>query len=210
MDIAIIGAGRVGFTLATAWAKAGHQASLIVRDPSKIASEAARIGASAVKIGDMPDGKVIVLATPYAAAAEILKSLGNLAGKIIIDCTNPLGMVDGKFGLLLGHNTSGSETLAGVAPDARIVKTLNQVGAEIMAAAKSFPTPPAMFMASDSEDAKDVVSRLLTDIGFDALDAGGLDKARLLEPYALVWINQAMAQGKGRNWALSISEIANA
>ena len=60
-----------------------------------------------------------------------------------------------------------------------------------------------MFMAGDDPAAKSAVAALLTDLGFEALDAGDLIKARLLEPFAMVWINQALIQGKGRNWAFA-------
>jgi predicted dinucleotide-binding enzyme len=60
------------------------------------------------------------------------------------------------------------------------------------------------FVAGDDTDAKTDASRLLTDLGFEPMDAGDLTKARLLEPLAMVWINQALARGEGRNWALSV------
>ena len=102
-----------------------------------------------------------------------------------------------------GHTTSGGATLQSWLPGTRVVKTLNQVGAEIMDSAHAMPVRPVMFMAGDDAAAKQTVAGLLTDIGFEPLDAGGLDKARLLEPFALVWINQALARGLGRNWAFA-------
>ncbi|MGP1358139.1 MAG: hypothetical protein ACTS11_16585, partial [Roseicyclus sp.] len=82
-------------------------------------------------------------------------------------------------------------------------KTLNQVGAEIMAGNGHLPFRPAMLMAGEDDAAKDAVAGLLRELGFDPLDAGGIAKARLLEPFALVWINQALARGKGRDWAFA-------
>ena len=84
-----------------------------------------------------------------------------------------------------------------------MVKTLNQVGAEVMEDTSGFAHPPAMFMAGDDEDAKRTVAVLLTDIGFQPLDAGPLHRARLLEPLAMVWINQALLRGHGRDWAFA-------
>ncbi len=72
-----------------------------------------------------------------------------------------------------------------------------------MADTSNLPHPPVMFMAGDDAAAKVDVASLLTDLGFDPQDAGDLRKARLLEPFALVWINQAVARGKGRNWAFA-------
>lgn len=202
MKIAIIGTGNVGSALARSWAAAGRNILLGARDAAKVDALASEIGAQVVQPKDTGKAEVIVLAVPWSAAQSVLAELGDLTGKIILDCTNPLGRVGGRMGLLLGHDTSGAEVLAQAAPGARVVKTLNQTGAEIMAAAKQFAKKPAMFMAGDDADAKTTVGSLVRDIGFDAMDAGDLTKARLLEPFALVWINQAILQGKGRTWAL--------
>lgn len=116
---------------------------------------------------------------------------------------NPLGMIDGALGLALGHVASGGETVQGWLPRARVVKTLNQVGAEIMAENACLPHRPVMFMAGEDAAAKAAVAELLADLGFEPLDAGGIAKARLLEPFGMVWINQALMRGKGRNWAFA-------
>jgi len=76
-----------------------------------------------------------------------------------------------------------------------------------MDAAHSMDIPPVMFMASDHENAKATVASLLRDIGFDALDAGDLSKARLLEPFGMVWINQALFRDKGRKWAFAARDL---
>ena len=140
---------------------------------------------------------------PWNAVETVVAELGDLSGKIVIDCTNPLGPVDGTFGLTMGHTTSGGETVQRLLPGARVVKTLNQVGAEIMARNDHLPQRPAMLMAGNDEAARDAVAGLLRDIGFDPLDAGDITKSRLREPFALVWINQALARGKGRDWAFA-------
>ena len=84
-----------------------------------------------------------------------------------------------------------------------MVKTLNQTGAEIMAQNAHLPHRPVMFMAGNDPTAKARAADLLRDLGFDPLDAGDITKSRLLEPFALVWINQALARGKGRDWAFA-------
>jgi predicted dinucleotide-binding enzyme len=89
------------------------------------------------------------------------------------------------------------------------VKTLNQVGAEMMADNTSLPNRPVMFMAGNDDAAKGAVAQLLTDLGFDPLDAGDITRSRLLEPFGMVWINQALFRGKGRSWAFAaVSEPA--
>ena len=89
-------------------------------------------------------------------------------------------------------------------PAAHVVKTLNQVGAEVMASPGGLSGTPAMFVAGDDDHARTVAAGLVSDLGFEALDAGPLRHARLLEPLAMVWINQAVFQGKGRAWALGV------
>ena len=145
--------------------------------------------------------EVIVLAVPFAAVEEVAGTIAPAKGKTVIDCTNPIMRSEDGLGLSIGHTTSGAELLQSALPDARIVKTLNQVGAEVMANATGFPHAPVQFVAGDQEEAKATAQILLTGLGFEALDAGGLSKARLLEPFALVWINQALVQGHGRDWA---------
>jgi len=206
MKVAIVGTGNVGGALARGLARAGRSIVLGVRDPasSKVASLAsetkaeAKTPTEAVAVAD-----VIALALPWGIAESAVKALGNLAGKIVIDCMNPLAMQNGRLGLDRGFNTSGAEALASWVPNARIVKTLNQVGAEMMADNANLPHRPVMFMAGNDADSKSTVAGLLRDLGFEPLDAGDLTRARLLEPYAMVWINQALIQGKGRDWAFA-------
>jgi 8-hydroxy-5-deazaflavin:NADPH oxidoreductase len=207
MKIAIIGSGNVGGALATGWSRSGHEILLGVRDTSApdVKSLCERTHAVARSPREAASaGEVVVLALPWNAAEEAVSSLAAaLAGKIVIDCMNPLVFRDGRLSLDLGFSTSGAETVARWAPQARVVKTLNQVGAEIMADVSGFSSPPVMLMAGNDPSAKATVARLLKDLGFDPLDAGDLSQARLLEPFGMVWINQAMRQGKGRDWAFA-------
>ena len=206
MRIAIIGTGNVGGALARARSRAGPQIVLGVRDPtdSKVVALSRAIGMDVKAPAEAAAAaEVVVLALPWTAAEGAVKALGSLKGKIVIDCMNPLAMQNGKLELDRGFYTSGAEALASWIPDAGIVKTLNQVGAEMMADNGDLPYRPVMFMAGDDSAAKTTVSALLADLGFEALDAGDLTKARLLEPYGMVWINQALVQGKGRNWAFA-------
>jgi predicted dinucleotide-binding enzyme len=210
MKIAVIGAGNVGRALGSGWAKAGHNIIFGVRDINKpdLKALCTKIGATAASPYDAArEGDVVVLALPWNAAEKAVKSLGNLEGKVIIDSMNPLAMKDGALGLERGYTTSGGETLASWIPGAKVVKTFNQVGAEMMMAGASFATPPVMFMAGDEDDAKSTVAGLVSELGFEALDAGGLKQARILEPFAMVWINQALIRGLGRNWAFGVLRI---
>lgn len=206
MRIAIIGIGRVGRALAQGLRGKGHAVTLGTRDPAaaETTALAAACGATvalppeAARVAD-----VVILALPWTAAEAAVRDLGDLAGKVVIDCMNPLGMVGGAYALTVGHTTSGGEIVAGWLAGARVVKTLNQVGSGIMAGNADLAHRPVQFVAGDDEAAKAVAMALLADLGFEALDAGDLTKARILEPFAMVWINQAMARGKGPDWAFA-------
>ncbi len=209
MHIAIIGTGNVGSAIARGLKGKGHQVSLGARSPQ--APDVMALAAECGAVAMLPEAAVeaadiVVLALPWAAAEKAVRALGPLAGKIVIDCMNPLGMVDGRLALTVGYSTSGGEMVQGWLPAARVVKTLNQVGAEIMARNDHLPQRPVMFMAGNDDTAKGQVASLLTDLGFAVLDAGDISKSRLLEPFAMVWINQALFRGKGRMWALAAVE----
>jgi hypothetical protein len=206
MKIAIIGTGNVGAAIAKGLHGKGHRVTLGVRSPDAV--EAMALARSTGSLLALPadaaaDSDVVILALPWNAVQDFLQGLGDLHGKVVLDCTNPLGMVDGQLGLLFGHDNSGGELVQGWLPKAQVVKSLNQVGAELMADNSQLPHRPVMFMAGNDHAAKAMVAALLTDLGFDPLDAGDIAKSRLLEPFGMTWINQALFRGKGRNWAFA-------
>lgn len=206
MEIAILGTGNVGSALATGWARAGHRIRLGTRRPSDpaLAPLLAATGATAMAAADAVAGAdAIALALPWQAVPTALAELGDLAGRLVIDCTNPLGMVNGQLGLVIGHSDSGGEQVQALLPAARVVKALNQVGAEMMADNGGLPHRPVMFMAGNDDAAKILVAGLLADLGFDPLDAGPIGVSRLLEPFGMMWIHQALLRGKGRDWAFA-------
>ena len=206
MEIAILGTGNVGSALATGWARAGHRIRLGTRRPADpaLAPLLTATGATAMAAAEAVAGAdATALALPWQAVPAALAELGGLAGRLVIDCTNPLCMVDGQLGLVLGHSDSGGEQVQALLPAARVVKTLNQVGAEMMADNAGLPHRPVMFMAGNDQAAKMLVAGLLADLGFDPLDAGPIGVSRLLEPFGMMWIHQALLRGKGRDWAFA-------
>jgi 8-hydroxy-5-deazaflavin:NADPH oxidoreductase len=206
MRVAIVGAGAVGRALGSVWAKAGHDVVYGVRtvgDEDRAlflrqihAREA--LGTDAVR-----DADVVVLALPWNGIEASLRGLGALGGKVVIDCTNPLAMRNGVLGLDCGFETSGAERISHWLPGARVVKTLNQAAAEVMGDASSLSGRPVMFLAGDDTDANKVAAKLVSELGFEVLDAGPLQAARLLEPLAMTWINQLL-RGSGRDWAFAV------
>ncbi|HEY2538389.1 MAG TPA: NADPH-dependent F420 reductase [Stellaceae bacterium] len=205
MKLAMIGAGNVGSALGRAWLQAGEDLSFGVPEPGDakyrtLPRDRLRRPAEAAR-----DAEIIVLATPWPATETAVKSLGDLAGKIIIDCTNPLGMGADGLELVLGQDISGGERVASWAPGASVFKSFNQTGAENMGAAARFPVRPVMFVAGDDDERKPFVLALVSKIGFDAIDAGPLRIARLLEPFAMLWIDQALMRGRGQDFAFTIT-----
>ena len=90
------------------------------------------------------------------------------------------------------------------ASGASVFKTLNTTGAGNMAVAADYPVKPLMLVAGDDAKRKPMVMELVGKLGFDAVDAGPLKNARLLEPFAMVWIDQAMSRGRGRDFAFAL------
>jgi predicted dinucleotide-binding enzyme len=209
MRIAIIGAGQVGRALATNWSQSDIDITLGVIDPENtdLQNFARTINVSvAISSIAATEADVIVLSLPWVVAEEAVKGLGDVSGKTIIDCMNPLTMKDGELALQCEFNTSAAEAVASWLPKANVVKSFNQVGAEIMADPSALAGRPLMFLAGDDEPSKATVSSLVKKLGFEALDAGKLSQARILEPFGMVWINQALNRGKGRNWAFGVLE----
>lgn len=193
MKIAIIGAGNVGTALAKGWARAGHAVVFGVRAGSQEKTKAT-LGPNA-KMADpasaAAEADVVVLATPWGASEDAAKSLGDLKGKPLIDATNPLEFKDGALRLIKFPGSSGGEKIAAAAPSATIYKTMNQVGFEVMADTTGFGANPMMFVAGADGAGKATVSKLVADLGFDAIDAGPLSMSAHLEHLAHLWITLA-------------------
>ena len=212
MKIAIIGAGNVGGALGKAWAKAGHYIIFGVRNPGqgKTQPPLAEIGAGATAV-TVPDAArsadIIVLATPWPAVADAITAMGDLRGKVLVDCTNPLSLNgDGSLSLSVGSTTSGAEEIEKLATGAQVVKAFNTYGWENFANS-AYPNAaglkPVMFYCGDHDGAKATTAKLASDLGFDPVDTGGLGMARSLEPLALLWIRLSIREGRNPNftWA---------
>ncbi len=145
--------------------------------------------------------EVVVLGTPWQATQQAVQSCSGLAGKVLIDCTNPLTP---KFSALeIGLTTSGAEQVASWAPGARACKAMNQIGAPMMDGPQ-LPGKPVMFVCGDDDQAKSVTTALVNDLDFETVEAGDLTVARLLEPYGLLWIHLALRRGFGTNFGFGL------
>jgi len=207
MQIAIIGTGNVGAALGQRWAAAGHDILFGARQPgaAKVAAVVKKAGARtrAVALREAAaSADVVVLATPFSAAEQAIAECGNLAGKILIDCNNPL--LPDLSGLTVGHTDSAGEAVARWAKGARVVKTLNTTGSGNMLDPRYGRESLSMFLCGDDADAKKLVTGLVAELGFEPVDAGPLTQARYLEPLAMLWISMAYQFGAGPNFGFRV------
>lgn len=201
MRIAILGAGNVGQALGASFVKAGHSVVYGSRDPSGRAAPHAGSTIDSLA-GAVASAEIAVLATPWAAAAEAVAQAGDFAGKALIDATNPIGP---GFALALGHTTSGAESLAAHAKNAKLVKGFNTTGFENMKDPRYGERRALMPLCGDDEAALAQAAQLARDIGFDVVALPGLVRARELEPLAMLWIKLALAFGQGRDITFGLS-----
>ena len=203
MTIAILGTGSVGSALGPRFAAAGHTVVYGSRQPGRddvraLVAETGPSAWAALPADAVPEADVVVLATPWEATEALARSL-DLAGKTVLDTTNPLSFPD----LALVVETSAGEMVQSWAPDAHVVKAFSTVGANVMADT-DFPgdARPVLFVAGDDDGAKAKALALAEALGFEGVDAGGIVRSRALEQLAVLWVGQAMAQG--RDHALAV------
>jgi predicted dinucleotide-binding enzyme len=205
MKIAIIGTGSVGSALGRGFARAGHEVAFGVRDAAKpeVGKLVEETGARAASVAEAVSGaEVVVLAMPWGAAQDVIRSAGGLDGKIVFDCINPLNAT--FSGLDTGASRSAAEQVAAWAPGARVVKVFNSTGAGNMADPHYGGDRAAMLYCGDDAGAKEVAAKLAGDLGFEPVDAGPLSAAYLLEHFAMLWIHLAYGAGMGRNIAFKL------
>jgi len=185
----------VGRVLADGWRKAGHDVTFATREPHGAkAAELKAQGFGVVPLnGATNNADVIVLAVPWNAVEPTIKSLRPLAGKVLIDTTDPL---KSTRELAVGFSDSGGETVARLS-GARVVKAFSTTGAANMADSAYPGGKLMMALAGDDAAAKETVMALAADLGFDPVDTGPLAMCPYLEPLAMLWINLAYTQGLG-------------
>lgn len=214
MKIAIIGTGSVGGTLGRILANRGYDITFAVRDPNseKVRSLLATIPTNATAdsiAAAVAQSEAVILATPWNAAQDAIAAAGDLSGKILIDATNPVGMGAGlAAGLVIGHTTSAAEEITKWVPEVPVVKAFNNIGANCYENTQFGPVTATAFICGDDSAAKQVVSKMAQDVGFEVVDAGSLTQARLLEPLAMLWISLAYGGGVGREFSISLVKRA--
>lgn len=209
MNITFIGIGNVGFALADNLAKSGHTVTIAARDTNSESVKKGLAANSSLKAFSPAEAiaaaDVVFLATPYGANAAALSGLESaLAGKVLVDCTNPVGA-----GLTHGleSKTSGAEEVQKLGPAAKVVKAFTIYGYENFIDS-SYPgygdVKPAMLIAGDDAPAKEAVAKLCADLGWKPVDVGPLANSLHLEHMTLLWIKMGRVQGKGSGfvWAM--------
>jgi predicted dinucleotide-binding enzyme len=197
MKIGIVGTGAMADALGGRWARAGHDVLVGGRDMDRAAALAERIGGRAGGLRDAAEHgtDAVLLALPYQAATGVVSDLSAaLAGRTLIDCTNPVAP---GFLLETRGGPAAAERIAAAAPDARVVKAFNLCHESVWRL-----TPPvfdgrplAVPLCGDDPSALATVRRLVRDLGCEPLGGGGLDRAALLEATAAFLIGLWVGEG---------------
>jgi len=207
MKIAVLGSGDVGQVLGAGLAARGHQVMMGTRDPgqAKVKDWVAKTG-SGVRAGTFAEaaafGDLAVLATLWGGTENALKLAdpGNLAGKLVMDATNPLDFSEGMPPrLAIGGTDSAGERIQAWLPEAYVVKAFNIVGNPHMVEPDFPDGSPDMFICGNHEPAKVTAQGLIEELGWPVVDLGGIEASRYLEGLAMVWILQYFATGSGNH-----------
>jgi len=199
MKIGIIGTGTMGGILGKLLVAKGHQVLFGSRQLERAEAFAHSVGPKASS-GSYTEanqfGDVVLLVTAWQDTEAAIQAAGSLAGKILIDCTNPES--DEAYGLVVGHVTSGAEEIARWAKGARVVKAFNHVYGSMLEISPQFGSQTAtVFYCGDDTEAKNVTASLISDLGLEPVDAGSLRNARQLEPLAQLAVQLAEVQELG-------------
>jgi predicted dinucleotide-binding enzyme len=196
MKIGIIGSGAVGQALGKGFADLSHEVKLGTRDVNqeKVKTWLAKTGPR-VSAGSFAEaaayGEILVLATSWYGTESAIKLADrkNMAGKVVIDATNPLKVAPGgPPTLALGHTDSGGEQVQRWLADSHVVKAFNIVGNPFMVNPQFPGGPPDMFICGNNAKAKQSVTDILTAFRWSTIDLGGIESSRYIEPLAMVWI----------------------
>ena len=208
VKIAFIGHGQVGAPLADHLQQLGHEVTLAAKDPdspgtTKALARNANLRVEAPKAA-VATADVVFLATPFQANADALGAVAEeLRGRILVDCTNPVGP---NLSHGLDSVQSGAQRVQSLAPGARVVKAFTIYGFENFEDS-SFPgygVKPVMMYCGDDPTAKQVVRELIAQLGWQPLDVGGMEQALHLEHMTLLWVRMVRVQGHSPHmaWAM--------
>lgn len=181
-QLSILGTGNMGQAIASVAAKGGHTVQLLGQDDS-----------------DSPiTGEVVVLAVPYPAVATVISQRGaQLAGKVVVDITNPLDF-ETFDSLVVPADGSAAAEIAAALPESRVLKAFNTTFAGTLGAGTVGASTTTVLIAGDDADAKSTLAGIVTSGGLRAIDAGSLKRARELE--ALGFLQLTLAANEKISW----------
>jgi NADPH-dependent F420 reductase len=188
--LSILGTGNMGQAIAAVAAKGGHTVQLL------------GVGDSGTPV----TGDIVVLAVPYPAVAEVITQRGeSLAGKIVVDITNPLNF-ETFDSLVVPADSSAAAEIAAALPQSRVVKAFNTTFAATLSSGKVGDNTTTVLIAGDDADAKSLLAGIVTAAGLRAIDAGSLRRARELE--ALGFLQISLAAGEKIAWTAGFAVVA--
>lgn len=201
MRIGILGSGDVAKSLGRGFLKQGHEVTWGSREPGKLAPwvrESGKGASSGTFSETAKFGELVVLAVHGTKSVDTIQIAGvdNFKGKVVIDATNPLDMSGGVPPKLVGGlGTSGGELNQSALPGAFVVKAFNTVGHAHFYQPEFAAGPPDMFLCGENGNAKEQVSLICKDFGWNPIDVGGIGVSHYLEATAMIWIITAFTGG---------------
>ncbi|MBL8018886.1 MAG: NAD(P)-binding domain-containing protein [Leptospirales bacterium] len=203
--IGVLGSGTVAQILAAGLTRHGYQVKMGTRDPAKLKDFLTK--EPTITAGSFADaaafGQIAVLAVKGTAARQVIDQAGvkNLAGKVVIDPTNPIEEAKPEKGVLKffsNINRSLMEDLQAAAPEAHFVKAFSMIGGPLMVNPDFGNTKPTMFICGNNADAKARVRKILDQFGFETEDMGDAESARAIEPLCMLWCIPGL---RGGSWS---------
>lgn len=196
----ILGAGSMASAIATVALKGGATVQVLARDPQNSAAAASALGsgATSARFGDALTGDVVVLALPYGAVADVVGQYATqLAGKVVVDITNPLDFTTFDD-LAVAAGTSAAQQIAALVPEAHVLKAFNTNFAATLATGRVGGATTTVLVAGDDAGAKATLIGVVEAAGLGAVDAGSLKRAQQLE--ALGFLQLTLAVGEKIAW----------
>lgn len=207
MNISIIGSGNMATSIATRMVSGGHTLTIYDRKPEQAESLVGKLGSgSAKELGQPIEDEIVIIAAPYTGILDITEKHGEiLAGKIIVDISNPIDF--GTFELLPPKDTSGAEEIAKKLPaGTHVLKAFNTTFAGTLTAGTVDGKEIDVFIAGDDAEAKQKLKEAVGACGLRCLDAGPLSHAKHLEGFQLV--HMSLQSALGTNWMSAIKILS--
>jgi 8-hydroxy-5-deazaflavin:NADPH oxidoreductase len=201
----VLGSGSVGQVLAKGLRAHGYDVCIGSRTPAKLAEFSKESGVPSGTFGEVAVwAEGLILAVPGRAAASAIAEAGldNLAGKLVVDVTNPIANEkpeDGVLRYFTGPNESLMERLQAEFPDVRFVKAFNSIGNALMVNPSLGGGPPTMFYCGDDAAAKKDVATLIEQFGWEPADMGTAKAARAIEPLCQLWCIPGLRENHWRH-----------